>query len=56
MCIFAYSTAINKCPSHKISTPFWKTLCTTALITYYTIETKIKAKDGECYQLRGFVL
>ena len=56
MSIFAYSTAINKCPSHKISTPFWKTLCTTALITYYTIETKIKAKDGECYQLRGFVL
>ena len=26
------------------------------LITYYTTERKIKAKDGECYQLRGFVL
>ena len=36
--------------------PFWKTWCTTALITYYTTERKIKAKDGECYQLRGFVL
>ena len=56
MCISACSTAINKCPSHKISTPFWKTWCTTALITYYTTERKIKAKDGECYQLRGFVL